>query len=303
VSARGAIHDLGYARYVGTRRPPGTRWRVIARHEVAMAWKGWWRYKAPLAIAVIGTFVAGAMLYELSGEVWKSFGGRFVVMWTDSILPLSFVWYARAGFLVSLTIGGATIAGDVDGGALPFYFARSTRPRDYLAGKLAGYGLVVATIVAAGPLALALFRLGLSGSSVHQLVLHLSAVPEALAVGALATLAYAAVPLGFSALIANRRYALGAWAAYYLIGGAIAIGIGTATSHAWIEAIDLGTAVDAIASHLFGVGGVSFHGLLPGAHVPLAPAIASVVVQAGAALALALWRIARVRAAGVGGGS
>lgn len=294
---RGAIHDLGYARYVGTRRPPATRWRVIARHEVAMAWKGWWRYKAPLALAVIGTFVCGAILYEASSHVWRSFGGGLVVTWMDSMLPLSFQWYDVAAFLVSLTIGGATIAGDVDGGALPFYFARSTRPVDYLAGKLAGYALVVATVAAAGPFALSVFRLGLSDDT-HQLVLHLAAVPEALAVGALATLAYAAVPLGFSALIPSRRYALAAWAAYYLVVGNIAsaIGLGLA-GHGWIGALDLSTAIRAVAAHVFGAT------FLAPSHVPVAAAITSIVVQAAVALAIAGWRIGRIRAAGVGGGS
>lgn len=302
MTARGAIHDLGYARYVGTRRPPGTRWRVIARHQVAMAWKGWWRYKAPLALAVIATFVAGGLMYALSNRVLRTVGGHFAVTWLDGVLPLSIGWYDRAAFLVSLTIGGVAIAGDIDGGALPFYFARSTRPIDYLVGKLAGYGVVVATLAGAGPLILALLRLGLSDNT-HQLLQHLGAVPEVLAVGALATLAYAAIPLGFSALIANRRYALAAWAAYYLIGGSIAVGLGMATSRYWIEAIDPATAVDAVAAHLFRVGGASFQSFLPSAHVPLVAAIASIVLQSGAAIALALWRIARVRAAGVGGGS
>ena len=35
----GQIHDLGYKRYVGTRRSQGTRWRVIMREQISNGWK------------------------------------------------------------------------------------------------------------------------------------------------------------------------------------------------------------------------------------------------------------------------
>src|SRR5262249_8293976 len=54
----GTIHDIGYKRYVGTRRSVATRWRVIMRNQVAMGWKKWWRYKMPLFGAVIALFIA-----------------------------------------------------------------------------------------------------------------------------------------------------------------------------------------------------------------------------------------------------
>ena len=50
---KAAIHDLGYQRYVGTRKPQRTRYQVIVRNLVGMSWQGWWRYKMPLAIAAI----------------------------------------------------------------------------------------------------------------------------------------------------------------------------------------------------------------------------------------------------------
>ena len=35
-----AIHDLGYKRYVGTRRPQSTRWRVLVKNVVSTSWRG-----------------------------------------------------------------------------------------------------------------------------------------------------------------------------------------------------------------------------------------------------------------------
>src|SRR5262249_24093632 len=137
---------------------------------------------------------------------------------TDGALPRAISWYTRAAFLLSLTIGSSVIARDIQSGAFTFYFARSVRPRDYVLGKLAGMFAVNAAIMLAGPLVLALARLGLS-DSIDDLVTLLPIVPKAIAIGLLGTLAFAAVPLAFSALIPNPRHALALWAAYYLIVG------------------------------------------------------------------------------------
>src|SRR6185295_15477444 len=83
----------------------------------------------------------------------------------------------------------------------------------------------------------------------EQLLPQLMLLPKALAIGALATIVYTAVPLGFSALVPNRRYAIGLWAAYYLIGGTIADAIGF-VSASWIAAIDLPTAIATITNKL-----------------------------------------------------
>ena len=73
-TARGAIHDLGYKRYLGSRRPPSTRWRVIMRHQLAMGWRTWWRFKAPLSLAVITTFIAGGFIYFATNKIFKTMG-------------------------------------------------------------------------------------------------------------------------------------------------------------------------------------------------------------------------------------
>jgi len=71
----GQIHDLGYKRYVGSRRSIGTRWRVIMRHQIAAAWKGWWRFKPWLIAGILATSVSGGVLYFLSGKMFRAIGG------------------------------------------------------------------------------------------------------------------------------------------------------------------------------------------------------------------------------------
>jgi hypothetical protein len=293
----GTIYDLGYQRYRGARRDARTRWRVIARHQVAIAWKTWWRFKAALGMAVITLAIAGGMMMFASDR--KSSLGRAQVLaqrLIDTALPESIIWFCRAGFVATLTIGATVIASDVQSGAFTFYFARSTRPRHYLAGKLVGLGLLMACITLAGPLVLSLLRLGVADSS-DEVIDLLPDIGKTLLVGGLATLAYTAVPLGFSALLPNRRHALALWAAYYLIFGAMAFAVGHVASPA-IAAIDIPRAVQAVAFHLFDL---QFRDSDP--EIPLAAAIASLATQSGIGMLLAITQVARSHRSGIGGAS
>lgn len=297
----GAIHDLGYKRYVGTRRPPSTRWRVICRHQMAHAWKTWWRYKAAVGGAVIATFVWGGLMYFLSNKAFRGMGrvGALMVTYTDAALPMSMEWYCRIAFYLSLTIGAAAIAGDVQSGAFTFYFARSVRPRDYVLGKLVGFAVLVGSLCVLGPLVLALVRLGVC-DTLDEAVGHLILVPKAIAIGALATLAYATVPLGFSALLPNRRYALAAWAAYYMVFGTIAQYFGF-ISNSSIAVLDLPTAVTTVAYQLFDI--VPLWGRREHWGVPTRAALASIGIHAAVAIAIVWYRVIKDQKAGIGGAS
>ena len=98
----GTIYDLGYKRYIGTRRTASTRWRVIARQQIEFAWKTWWRFKAALGLAVITMSIAGGMMMFASDR--KSSLGKaqfFVQRLIDTTLPESIIWFCRGGFLLS----------------------------------------------------------------------------------------------------------------------------------------------------------------------------------------------------------
>jgi ABC-type transport system involved in multi-copper enzyme maturation permease subunit len=294
----GQIHDLGYKRYVGSRRSFETRWLVIMRHQVATAWRGWWRYKAWLICGVMATAVSGSVLYILSGNMFRALSGigGQQIKFADGILPLSMTWYCPIGFIVSLTVGATLVAGDVQSGAFTFYFARSVRPRDYVIGKLAGLGLLVALIMLCGPLMLAGLRLGLS-DNLDQLIALLPILYKALAVGVLGTLVYAAVPLGFSAVITNRRYALALWAAYYLLIGSIAGGLAYVTRPE-LAAIDLGAALKNVMLNLFDAR-MRGHGVV----IPTSAALISILGHSAVAIGLVFWRVRKAQQTGVGGSS
>ncbi len=299
--ATGTIHDIGYKRYVGTRRAVSTRWRVIMRHQIRMAWKRWWRYKMPLFAVVVTTFVAGGFMYVATSEIIR---GASIVMgaqqlplkMADAVVPMSIRWYGMAAFILSLTLGATIVSTDTQSGAFTFYYVRSIRPVDYVLGKLAGYGTLVATIVFVPPLLLAGLRLGLC-DNLDDLVAHLHLLPKTLAVGALATLAYTAVPLALSSLVANRRYALALWAAYYLIAGNIAFGLSFVLGRN-LAALDIPTALQAFTFELFDIR-------IPGltANLSLEAALIGLLVQSGAAIAILWYQVSRDQKTGVGGAS
>lgn len=293
----GTIHDLGYKRYAGTRRDEGTRWRVIARNQIAHGWKTWWRVKAWLGLSVIFTCVYGGLMLFASER--KSSLGRaqgLVMQLIDTALPEAIIWFCRAGFVVSLTVVASVVAADVQSGAFTFYFARSVRPVHYVIGKLAGIAALLALVIAAGPLLLAGLRLGVSDNT-DQLLAIWPLLPKTLAIGAIAVLVYTAVPLAFSALVPNRRHALALWAAYYLIFGAMAWAVSKQSS-GWVAALDLPQAIRGVAWHLYEL---EFEPLDP--KIPFGAALASLGIHVGVAIAIVLYRVRGARLAGVGGAS
>lgn len=294
----GQIHDLGYKRYVGTRRSVDTRWIVVMRHQLATAWKTWWRFKVWLVAAAMATAVAAGFLYLTSGRLFRMLGSLSgeAVRFADGILPLSTLWYCKIGFLISLTIGSTVVAGDLQSGAFTFYFARSARPRDYVLGKLAGLGALVALIMLAGPVILAGARIGLS--DLDQVVAMLPILPKALAIGVLGTLIYAAIPLGFSAVMSSRSYAMALWAAYYIVVSNIVVLVSTATSPA-LGALDLPSSLQAVALYLFELRASGRRTL----EIPPELALASILGHAAIAIALVFWRVRNAQRTGVGGAS
>jgi hypothetical protein len=295
----GTIHDLGYKRYLGARQSTSTRWLVIAKNQIAGAWKTWWRFKSALAFAVIITFIAGGIMFLLQDQTVKGvfLPGGIAATLTDGALPRAMQWYSRAAFLLSLTISASVIARDMQSGAFTFYFARSVRPRDYVLGKLGGVLAITAAIMLGGPLVLAISRLALSESTDHLLKL-LPILPKTLALGLVGTLAFAAVPLGFSAMIRNPRHAMALWAVYYLVVGGMMYPLSVVMKNS-IGALDISTAIDALTYELFDMAQTWGRSK----RVDPSLALASLLGQAGIAIALIAHKVRGAHLDGIGGSS
>jgi ABC-type transport system involved in multi-copper enzyme maturation permease subunit len=215
----------------------------------------------------------------------------------DAVIPLSFDFFCKAAFVLSLTLGSTIVASDTQSGAFTFYFVRSIKPRDYVLGKLAGYGFLVATIVLVCPLVLVGLRLGLSQSQ-EELIDHLILIPKIFVSGVLATLMYTAMPLAASSLMKSRGIALALWAAYYIIVGGIFTAISISTGSV-IGALDLPLGLQSVVLQLFDLKLIKG----PFQPLPLVGTVIVILVQVALAIGVIWFQVSRDQKTGVGGTS
>jgi ABC-type transport system involved in multi-copper enzyme maturation permease subunit len=294
------IHDLSYRRYAGARRAQRTRYRVIVRDVVRSAWRGWWRMKLWIIGALIATGVMQAVMYFVKG-LSEQFGAPSgaVITVADATLPVSILVFRRLALVLTITIGTTVVSRDLRTGAFEFYFARSVRPIDYVAGKLLGLILVMGTILFVGPLLVAAFRVGMAASDVESVPDLLIRIPQSMLIGAIATVALAVAPLAFSVISSTWWHGMVAWAAFYVIATSAMVFIASKTGVAALAGLDIGVAIDAIAFEVYDVRPLAGG---PDVVPPLWAAIGSLAVYTAAGLGAVYWRVAHAQRAGLGGG-
>ncbi len=293
-----AIHDLGYQRYVGGRRPQHTRYQVIVRNMISMAWKGWWRYKLPLVAAFATMIGIGVGIYFSRHKIFAGAPGVGEQIRTiaDSLIPQSYTYFGYTSLLVCLTVLAGTVSRDLKAGAFEFYFSRPVRPVDYVIGKLTGAFLLLAPILLLGPFLLTIYRLGMTGD-LDRTVDTLSWLPRSLFVGLIATMAQASVALAFGAITRKPRYAVAGYAAFTFMFGGIVSGVSYATDLPQLAALDLNSAIAGLSS---GVFETSF--LFGTAGPSLGISLVSLLSYIALSVLVILWRVRAAQRAGMGGG-
>jgi ABC-2 type transport system permease protein len=296
-SRKAAIHDLGYQRYVGSRRAQHTRYQVIVRNLVSMSWKGWSRYKLPLFAAACIMIGIGVGIYFSRHKLFTEspMGGQIRSI-ADSLIPQSYAYFSFASLIVCLTVLAGAISRDLKAGAFEFYFSRPVRPMDYVIGKIGGAFVLLAPILLGAPLLLTIYRVAMTGD-LDQSVETLPWIPKALLVGFVATLAQASVALAFGALSKSPRYAVAAYGAFILIFGNVIFAIARATHTPSLAAIDLGSAITGFASGVFEVD------FLFGVKAPsLAASTVSLLSYVLVSVLVIFVRVKAAQRAGMGGG-
>jgi len=295
---RGMIHDLGYKRYVGTRRPQATRWRVITRQLLSHAWKKWWRYKAWLGFAVLITAILGAIMVasdsEELGDMRKS---GMVVRLVDEIVFGGIAYFTKVAFLLTLTVGVSIVASDLKTGAFTFYFSRPVRPVDYVLGKVVALFILHASVILLPLLAVVSIRLGMSEST-DELIDNLGYVPRTLLLGGMGALVFASMSLGFSAAFNTPRLNIAIWAVYYIVISTIIMGVAMQAGVPEIGVIDPYFALLSLSFEMYGVNPAR------GEEVEFASLTWSLIGLAGMSalgIAIAYVRVNRAAHAGIGG--
>ncbi|HTE49817.1 MAG TPA: hypothetical protein VK698_03020 [Kofleriaceae bacterium] len=297
--AAAAIHDLGYKRYLGNRRPQSTRWRVLVKNVVTTSWRGWWRMKMWVIGCAVTTVAIGVPMYISRDRIFEELVRRgMTVRWSDALLPLSFRFFPWFAFILAAAGAAGAVARDLRAGAFEFYFSRPVRPIDYVLGKVVGSAMVVSTALLAGPFLLSLFRVGLA-RDLDEVLPALALVPRMLLVGMLGSVAYAVVALAFSSMSTRPRITTAMWAAFYLLFGSIAEGLAFALRTPDLAAISLPRAVEGFAFGLFQVSvPPGFGRLTPG----IAASYGALLAYTAVGLIVLQIRVKRAERAGLGGG-
>ncbi len=300
--ARAKIHDLGYRRYEGARRPQSSRWRVLVRNVVGTSWRGWWNMKVWVIGASTTVVAFGLWMYLARNKFYDGFARASARMsdgpsipTADALLPLSFTVFTKLAFILTLTVCARIVSKDLKTGAFEFYFSRPLRAIDYVVGKLVGAMLVIGCALFVGPVLLSIFRIAIAKNT-DQIPNMIWLIPKTMAAATIATFTYAAIPLAFSAVSSNARYAIAAWAVYHLIISNIAVIIAAKNPGAGaVGALNVSDSLMSVIYRIYDVKRMS------GYSPPLWSAISILVVYFAVGFGVVYWRVNKAQRSGMGG--
>jgi len=162
------IAERGYTHWQGTLDPNRRPWRPIARQGIRLSLKRKF-FKPLLSFSLVPAlvFAAGVYFSERIGDFEKMFRGadRFL-----KINPEYFKNYYASGFLLFMMLvimivsGAGLVADDLRHNALPLYFSRPLRKRDYIGGKFLSLAAFLLALTLAPGIVFIILKLIFSGS-------------------------------------------------------------------------------------------------------------------------------------------
>jgi ABC-2 type transport system permease protein len=192
------IHDQGYRRYAGRRRPHGTAWWVIARQQMraVLSQK---RYLALLLVAWI-PFVARVVQIYLAANFQQA-----AFLATSAQLFRGFL--DQQGLFVFLLIVGASgaIADDRRANALQVYLSKPLTRVEYIAGKLFAPLAFVLSVTLLPAVLLLIVHVAFSGSLTF-VVQNLYLLPAILLYSIVLALLGTFTMVALSSLSKSRRF-------------------------------------------------------------------------------------------------
>jgi len=257
------IRDLGYKPYEGQLLPHRTRYRVLIRRNLSLAW-GSGLVKTSIILGSFPLVICGVIMY-LKVQGMRFFASRLAQMGAQADQlqvptvddPAVYVFYCMYwcqlwfAFAISLIVAAPAIANDVRTGAFSFYFARPVDRGHYLLGKLVPVALLV-MIISAGPaLLLALLRLGLSDQGGEALS-HLPLLLSTVAYAPIYAVVIALPPVALSALSRNSGAIQGLWAAVFFASWLLGEVTAAATEVPYAALISIPTDLRLVGQYLFG---------------------------------------------------
>lgn len=163
-----AIAERGYSHWQGTLGTGRRPWRVIAAQAIRLAWKRKYFKLVLFGSLVPAVFFLGGIYVS---ERIEDFRGMFKEAEKFlQINPAYFQAYYGSSFLIFMMLmimvgsGAGLISDDLRHNALPLYFSRPLRKRDYIGGKFASLAFFLLLLTLAPGVLFVLLKLIFSGS-------------------------------------------------------------------------------------------------------------------------------------------
>ncbi len=193
------IHDHGYARYAGTRTPPGRAWAVIAGTGI----RGMLSARLFLLVLLFAwlPFFVRAVMFYLAANVSQA----------DVIAPSPATFrdfFDEQGFfvfVVAVYTGAGLVANDRRANALQIYLSKPLTRAEYVAGKLAVVMAFVSLVTWVPALLLLVVQTVVSGSLAFVRE-HAFLIPAVTLFGFLQVLLASITMLALSSLSTSARY-------------------------------------------------------------------------------------------------
>ena len=152
------IHDHGYARYTGTRTPPGRAWTVIAQTGIR-SMLSVRPFLFVLLFAWLQFFVRAVMIYLAANVPQMEIIAPSPATFRDFFDQQGFFV-----FVVAVYVGAGIIANDRRANALQIYLSKPLTRVEYIAGKLAVVMAFLAFVTWAPALLLLVLQTMFTGS-------------------------------------------------------------------------------------------------------------------------------------------
>jgi ABC-2 type transport system permease protein len=240
------IHDQGYRRYEGHRRPHGGAWWIIARTSLLGALKS--RLFVGLLLFAWAPFVVRAVQIYLSANFEQAtFLAATAQTFRGFLGQQSFFV-----FLVTIALAGA-IADDRRANALQLYLSRPLTRVDYIVGRLVPVLIFLLGVTFLPAVLLLLLQIAFSGSMAF-LRQNLFLLPAITLVSLVQALLSGFAILALSSLSTSRRFVAVMYAGIIFFTSAMVQALRLITgSRAW-AVMSPGDMLDVVADAVFRVG-------------------------------------------------
>jgi ABC-2 type transport system permease protein len=193
------IHDQGYRRYEGRRRPPGRGWAVIARTGIRTFF-GRRRFIGLVVLAWLPFVVRSVQIYFSANVPQAAFLAPSAATFREFLGQQDiFV------FFIAVAAGAGLIANDRRANALQIYLSKPLSRWEYVFGKLAVLTALLLLVTWVPAVALVVVQVLFAGNfDFFRANLHL--IPAITAFSFIEALTVASVILALSSLSTSSRY-------------------------------------------------------------------------------------------------